>query len=87
MIASILVFCASFYYAFFMSGGTIVDGASEGTPAVKDSYQEYKDYVSDKNKGIKSLLEGEQLKEIKLYDLSPVDVRVEPRENPFAKSF
>lgn len=87
MIVAVLIFCASFYYAFFMPKNISKSATPVEMSVTQDSYQEYKDYVSNANKGIKSLLEGEQLKQMKLYDSSSPDVQAESRENPFAKSF
>ncbi len=51
------------------------------------SYQEYKDYVSDTNKGIKNLLDGEQLRQITINDYPDADLNLPRTDNPFVKSF
>jgi hypothetical protein len=51
------------------------------------SYQEYRDYVSDTNKGIKNLLDGEQLRQITINDYPDADLNLPRTDNPFAESF
>lgn len=84
----VVVFYAAFYYVFFVPK-TQVESEEVAQSGVQDtSYQEYKDYVSDTNKGIKNLLDGEQLKQIVVHDEYPAyDLNLPKNENPFAKSF
>lgn len=88
MAVAMLVFCATLFYVFFFAKNTISEaGVPNQSDAVGDSYQEYKNYISDTNKGIKGLLEGEQLKQITLYEYSFENKNFETNNNPFLKSF
>lgn len=87
VIVSASIFYALLYYILFMS-------VPEPTPtpltaAPTDvSYQEYRDYVSDSNKGVKALLDGDQLTQIKMFEQDPIEVDDVPRAaNPFAQLF
>lgn len=91
VIFSIIIFYVILYYILFMPKDTEDSTASLGVVSADDAtYQEYRDYVSDTNKGIKNLLEGDQLRQIKPYDYPDftLDVSEVPRaDNPFAESF
>lgn len=83
--AALAVFAAALYYVFFISKGT--EEAVQIEKVQDTSYQEYQDYISDTNKGIKNLLDGEQLKQIVINEYPAIDLNVPRSENPFVKSF
>jgi len=84
VILSSIMFFVSFYYIFSKNRYPEKD---EQLFSVEDSYQEYKESVSDTNKGIRSILDDSQLRQINLYEYS-LDVRgLEKNENPFVKLF
>lgn len=90
-IASVLLYVVIFYCSI-----VIMPQSSEkalppepATSAADASYQEYKDYVSDTNKGIKNLLDGQQLRNT-IYndDIDNTNYGTLPRtDNPFGKFF
>lgn len=85
---AVVVFYAAFYYVFFVPKAQVESEEAAQSQMQDVSYQEYKDYVSDTNKGIKNLLDGEQLRQIVIHDEYPAyDLNLPKNENPFAKSF
>lgn len=87
MILSLGLFIAVLYYVFFVPK-EFEDAEGIMQVEIQDSsYQEYREYVSDTNKGIKNLLDGEQLKQITINDYPDVDLNIPRNSNPFAKSF
>lgn len=86
VLIAVIIFYAAFYYVFFVPKTFELEDT--GTAEVQDtSYQEYRDYVSNTNKGIKNLLDGEQLKQINVFQYPLIDLNIPRNENPFAKSF
>jgi len=79
----------AFYYVFFIAkeSDTTNVGVVEAIDSQEASYQEYRDYVSNTNKGIKNLLDGAQLKKIEVFDYPDIDLSIPRNDNPFAKSF
>ena len=89
ILASLVIFVGTLCYVFFMSGGSeeSTEAVQTGTGQEDTSYQEYQDYISNTNKGVKNLLDGEQLKQIVVNEYPAIDLNLPRSENPFAKSF
>ncbi|MDD3006904.1 MAG: hypothetical protein PHX30_05005 [Candidatus Pacebacteria bacterium] len=85
--ASVLVFFGVFYYVFFVPRELESTNQVAQADLQDTSYQEYRDYVSNTNKGVKNLLDGAQLKAINIYSYPAMDLNIPRNENPFAKSF
>jgi len=86
MIASVLAFSAIFYYTFFLAAGPAVDTEATAT-TFEETYQEYQDYISDTSKGVKTLLDGEQLKKMDLHEYDIDSSKVERNSSPFVRTF
>lgn len=86
MIGAVLAFGAVFYYTFFLAAGPAAETAATAT-TFEQTYQEYQDYISDTNKGVKTLLDGEQLKNMDLHEYDIDGSSVERNTNPFVKTF
>ncbi len=87
MILSLGLFSAVSYYVFFVPKEYEAIEDNMKVEIQDSSYQEYREYVSDTNKGIKNLLDGEQLEKISPYDYPDIDLNLPKTDNPFAKSF
>jgi len=87
MSVAVIIFFGAFYYVFFVSQEPESTTQVAQVDLQDSSYQEYKDYVSSTNKGVKNLLDGTQLKGINVYEYPPIDLNLPKNENPFAKSF
>ena len=86
VVAATLTFWAILLYVLFVLQS---DQALSPQPAVSvdTTYQEYKEYISSTNKGIKALLEGEQLERMEFYGKKDINVEVPRKDNPFGQSF
>jgi hypothetical protein len=81
---ALLAFFAVFCYIFFF----IKAKPEEDSPViVQDSYQEYRDYISNTNKGVKALLENEQLEKLEFNENNSNIGPFEKNDNPFVKNF
>lgn len=81
---ALLLFFVVLFYVFFFSK----IAPKEDLPVVtQDSYQEYKDYIGNTNKGVKALLENEQLEDLKFNENNSNIGDFEKSDNPFVKSF
>lgn len=82
----VTIFYAVLVYVLFMQQPDPLVDPQAGI-MTDASYQEYKEDISSTNKGVKALLEGEQLKQIEFYDIKEIEVRISGKENPFGQSF
>ncbi|MFA7169520.1 MAG: hypothetical protein WC178_01570 [Candidatus Paceibacterota bacterium] len=85
VVSSISFFAILCYILFFLNSAEVT--VSSSATLTDSSYQEYQDYISSTNKGIKNLLEGEQLQDIDFYEYEEINVDVPKNENPFAQLF
>jgi hypothetical protein len=81
---ALLVFFSVLYYIFFFIKAKPEGGLST---IAQDSYQEYKDYIGNTNKGVKALLENEQLKALEFNENDSNNGSFEKSDNPFVKNF
>ena len=86
ILASLAIFVGALCYVFFLSGGS-EEAVQTGIGQEDASYQEYQDYISNTNNGVKNLLDGEQLKQIVVNEYPAIDLNLPRSDNPFAKSF
>jgi hypothetical protein len=64
------------------------EAAADANAVSQDIYQEYRDYISDTKKGIKSLLDGKQLQQMELKEYVPSETPLERNTgNIFTKPF
>lgn len=81
---ALLIFFAVFFHIFFF----LKTKPIEDSPAIaQDSYQEYRDYISNTNKGVKALLENEQLEKLEFHEKDLDIGPFEKSDNPFVKYF
>jgi hypothetical protein len=87
MVLLAALFGGIFYYVFFVPK-EYEALEEEASAEIQDStYQEYREYVSDTNKGIRNLLDGEQLEKIIPSNYPNIDLNLPRTDNPFARSF
>lgn len=84
VVVASVVFYGVTLYVFFVPKE--MDSAAQVSLPEDASYQEYQDYVSDTNKGIKNLLNGDQLKQITPSDYPSPDLDLPRNPNPFVRS-
>lgn len=81
---ALIVFFTVLCYIFFF----IKSKPEEDSPVItQDSYQEYRDYISNTNKGVKALLENEQLEKLEFAENDSNTGPFEKNDNPFVKNF
>jgi predicted PurR-regulated permease PerM len=85
MLISVAVFGVIVYYVFLLAPSMMSEPTITVTGA--DSYQEYRDYISNTSKGIKNLLDGDQLKGVNLYEYSVNTENLEKNSSPFVRAF
>jgi hypothetical protein len=85
MLLSVVVFGAIVYYEFILSPSMLPEQMTVATSG--DSYQEYRDYISNTSKGVKNLLEGEQLKGVNLYEYATNGANLEKNSTPFVRNY